>query len=421
MLIAGREVQSLACIPGTLYLKYVSHIYSRYGNGAVHSSITRYGLNGVNRAGGCCKWRFGTFAATIIGRVASDFAVEGKAKPVRVFISEYLVGGACSGQSVAASMQTEGRLMLEAIAGDIASLPGFSVVTTLEAGLPIISDVEVIPVESAAHEKSIFHRLLGEVDAVLVIAPETDGILADRCQRVRDSGVASWNCSPAVIALCGDKLALAEHLQSHGIPTVPAKLADLSRVPDDNCWPIVLKPRDGAGSCLTFRIQNPDQWKSAAQEFRNDGLVEKCLCQPFVAGRSLSVGVNLSLDGMRIECLPVGEQHLSDDGRFRYLGGTIPADISTKNSSAIHDLVKSACRTIEGLAGYIGFDLLLPDEGAPLIVEINPRLTTSYIGYRQLFRGKIPQIWLSHADNLTGKSHKSGSIQFRLTPLSSKP
>jgi predicted ATP-grasp superfamily ATP-dependent carboligase len=38
---------------------------------------------------------------------------------------------------------------------------------------------------------------------------------------------------------------------------------------------------------------------------------------------------------------------------------------------------------VPGLSGYIGMDILIADEGCYRI-EINPRLTTSYIGLRQV-------------------------------------
>jgi hypothetical protein len=48
-------------------------------------------------------------------------------------------------------------------------------------------------------------------------------------------------------------------------------------------------------------------------------------------------------------------------------------------------VASAACRTIPGLRGFVGVDLLLDEEtGTVTVVEINPRLTTSYLGYRQL-------------------------------------
>ena len=138
---------------------------------------------------------------------------------MRVLVSEYLVGGASSGSAVSASMRREGLAMLQAVAEDIARLPDCSVVTTLETGLPFPPNIEVIRVDNPDDESVMFQRLLGDVDAVLVIAPETDGVLSERCQQVTSANVTSWNCSVAAIELCGDKLQLSKHLAAHGIPT----------------------------------------------------------------------------------------------------------------------------------------------------------------------------------------------------------
>jgi predicted ATP-grasp superfamily ATP-dependent carboligase len=351
---------------------------------------------------------------------------------VRVFVSEYLVGGAIPPGDASSSMRREGLAMLRAVVADIARLLDFSVVTTLESDLSLPDFGEVIAVENAEHESDLFQRLLSEVDAVLVIAPETDGVLAERCRRVRSAGVVSWNCSPEAIELCGDKWLLAEHLQAHGFPTIPTRRLGLGGSFDElkRAWTtgvgvkkdadpfwgqggaVVLKPCDGAGSCLTFLVTNEAEWGQAIAAFIDAGELEKCLVQPFVAGRALSVGINISLDGRRIECLPVGEQKISDDGRFRYLGGTIPASISSATSAAIEDLAVRVCRTIPGLVGYIGMDLLLTSEGEPVIVEVNPRLTTAYVGYRQLDAGLLPSRWLTSCDSPVVRTRGSESVDF---------
>lgn len=37
---------------------------------------------------------------------------------------------------------------------------------------------------------------------------------------------------------------------------------------------------------------------------------------------------------------------------------------------------------VNGLSGYVGVDLIIAEQG-PLVLEINPRLTTAYAGLRQ--------------------------------------
>jgi predicted ATP-grasp superfamily ATP-dependent carboligase len=57
------------------------------------------------------------------------------------------------------------------------------------------------------------------------------------------------------------------------------------------------------------------------------------------------------------------------------------------------ELACAAVSLVPGLKGYVGVDLVLTDNGVQLI-EINPRLTTSYIGLRQVVRTNLAQaIW----------------------------
>src|SRR5439155_13592432 len=152
----------------------------------------------------------------------------------------------------------------------------------------------------------------------------------------------------------------------------------------------VIKPRNGAGSQDTFLVRSDDDFADVWQ--RCNGRREAFIAQPFIAGKALSVALLIAEDGSIREVLPVAEQHLSDDGRFRYLGGRIPADISPESARAVQQLAERACRAVPGLTGYVGCDIVLPDVGheEPVLIEINPRLTASYIGYRQLTDDNIP-------------------------------
>ena len=325
---------------------------------------------------------------------------------MRVFVSEFICGGGLSGEPLPDSLQREGRAMLWAVVDDLLQISDCNVVTTLDArltpdvALPESSRCRIEIVANAAAEQRQFHELAATSDAVLVIAPETDGQLADRVRRVLSLGVKSLNCSPEAIELCGDKLRLARHFESHVLPTLSTQLIDWTSRLDTpaSCVEWVIKPRDGAGSSLMFRVRSdsPEEWQRAATAYAAAGVAHKALIQPFVAGRPLSVGCHCQLNG-EAEVFPIGQQRLSRD--FEYLGGSIPASLPASTATAVHDLVRRACATIPGLNGHIGFDLLLPeaDPARPLIVEINPRLTTSYVGYRRLSASNLAERWLHHA------------------------
>jgi tyramine---L-glutamate ligase len=81
--------------------------------------------------------------------------------------------------------------------------------------------------------------------------------------------------------------------------------------------------------------------------------------------------------------------------------------------SRAQSLALAACRSLPGAHGYLGVDLVLGEAASgeeDYVIEINPRLTTSYVGLRRLARenlagamlaacaGKPPALsWHSHA------------------------
>jgi predicted ATP-grasp superfamily ATP-dependent carboligase len=78
-------------------------------------------------------------------------------------------------------------------------------------------------------------------------------------------------------------------------------------------------------------------------------------------------------------------QRLSADGRFRYLGGRLP--LSPAQEVRAIRLAQRAVQAVPGLMGYVGVDMVLGDAAdgsTDWVIEINPRLTTSYIGLRAL-------------------------------------
>jgi tyramine---L-glutamate ligase len=89
------------------------------------------------------------------------------------------------------------------------------------------------------------------------------------------------------------------------------------------------------------------------------------------------------------------EQCIADDGRFTYRGGRLPLRASL-HDRAVH-VAQAAIQGVSGLQGYVGVDLILgaaEDGSEDHAIEINPRLTTSYIGLRRLCRGSLAQAWL---------------------------
>lgn len=296
--------------------------------------------------------------------------------------------------------------MLLAVVEDLALGPDIEILTTWDARLP----PPVWPANASARmvagpdeEFAVARELAATANATWIIAPETGGMLRDRVRELIPAGGRRLNCSPEAIDLCADKLRLAASLAERGIPTPATCLWTSEAIATEEGvrigetripWPIVVKPRDGAGSQSTFVVVGKStddadgrgdgiSWSTLQRELACSPWSGELIAQPFLTGRAVSIAAIVRAPE-DFDLLPIGEQRLSRDGRLTYQGGRLPAP--DRNEASIRALVTPVIHALPGLSGWVGFDVLLPDEPgeSPVLIEINPRLTTSYIGYRQL-------------------------------------
>lgn len=297
---------------------------------------------------------------------------------MRVFISEFVCGGGWPGE-LPESLAREGEAMLRAVVEDLSQLDDVRVTTTWDSrlGPAPFNGVQVIPIEYSEIELPVFRELAGICDATLIIAPEIDGILSMRAAIALQAGARLLGPSVEAIDLCSDKRRLAEHWEQHGISTISTH--EFGQETPDR-FPIVVKPRDGAGSQGVRLIASRAEWDLLRSEDRDRS---KLLWQPYVPGRAVSCALFVNPAWPEPIALLPAEQWLSSDGHFSYLGGRIPA--RSVDAASVQRAALGACSVVEGLRGYVGVDLIIREADTSVIaVEINPRLTTSYVGYRQL-------------------------------------
>jgi predicted ATP-grasp superfamily ATP-dependent carboligase len=294
---------------------------------------------------------------------------------MRVFVYEHL----CATRTADCSLRIEGQAMLAAVAEDFGRVPGVQPVV-LVAGdwSPLPGPVRVRQVRPG-EEEAAFREMAGAADFTLVIAPEFDGILETRCRWVEEAGGRLLGPGAAEVRATADKLQLAERLRARGVPTPPCTLLPSSAV----VFPAVLKPRHGAGSQATFLVQRYEELAACAARAAVEGRQDDLILQPFVPGRPASVAFLLG-PRQEIALLPTS-QSLSADGRFRYQGGSLP--LPSGLACRAQRLAAMAVQAVPGLRGYVGVDLVLgelADGNQDQVIEINPRLTTSYVGLRAL-------------------------------------
>lgn len=318
---------------------------------------------------------------------------------MNVFVSEYLCSGACQVGSDDASLLTEGAAMLNCVIADLLAISDCHVTTCVGEQLQSMfpqftssgqeSRLQISVIQDPETERHYFERACQQADVVWIIAPELDDILYSRTRWALQAGAQVVGPDLSTIQLTADKWRLFQFLNEHSIPTIPtSELADWKpTIP--NSLPCVIKHRFGVGGLGMHLIEDMTEHcetLSKIQENRSDFIV-----QPFISGRMLSTVVHIN--SRNKELFPLGEQHLCWKPEFQYQGGTIPVRLSQDISLSIQDLIQRVCDLLPGLAGYIGFDIVLPDMNPtqPMVVEINPRLTTSYTGYRQLTQNNLAE------------------------------
>jgi predicted ATP-grasp superfamily ATP-dependent carboligase len=314
---------------------------------------------------------------------------------MHIFLYEWITGGGLVEQTgrLPPSLLVEGSAMIAALADDFAAMRDARVTVLRDMRIDTLPlrGCDVVEIESSTQRNAEFERLAATADRTMVVAPEFDGILLESVERTSVSGGRSLNASAEFVRLCSNKHLTAERLAASGVPVPDAQLldADEAKLPADFEYPAVLKPIDGAGSQHTLLVHDaldepaPYPWPRRIERY----------CR----GRAASVAVLTGPAGRHT--LPPCWQHLSDDGRFTYLGGAIVGERALAERATA--LANRALDALPAAVGYVGIDLILgndPDGRADFVIEVNPRLTTSYVGLRAAIPQNLAKAILDVAD-----------------------
>jgi predicted ATP-grasp superfamily ATP-dependent carboligase len=333
---------------------------------------------------------------------------------MRVFVYESLCGGGLDAEHAAPrapSLLREGAAMLIALLSDLAAVESVEAVTLVDARWasalpPAVGGMAVVAADE--HRAAEFDRLAATADATIVVAPEIGGELASLCRRVSRVGGRLIGPDIDAIELLSDKHRTAEHLHSHGVRACRGLRLDGGRGDErrlgEVAYPAVVKPLDGAGS-LGVRLVNGPNEVGASRSPRR--------LESYCNGLPASIAALCGPAGIAL--LPACSQRIAGDGTFSYLGGTTPLPPPLSKRAEL--LGKAALATVAGLCGYVGVDLVLGDNPMgqnDVVVEINPRFTTSYVGLRRLCETNLAAAMLDAAFGrpMRALRFRGGTVQF---------
>jgi tyramine---L-glutamate ligase len=288
----------------------------------------------------------------------------------RVFVFEYLTGGGPvdGDEAHRQALREQGRQMRDAMVDDLLRAGDWAVTaaTCCDVSAPPAGALPAAappgePVLAWLARQSALH------DVVWAVAPETGGLLLRCRQTVPDP---CWHgCDAASIALTTHKRATLDRLAAFGLCTPLAFAGEATR------W--VLKPDDGAGTTDTTVHPTLHRALAAAAPSASRGMT----VEPWVEGEALSLSLNCRA-GLA-EVLSINRQHIHVDAGGHVVFGGVEIDclpLGSGTGRAAAAVSQRLLHAVPGLGGFVGVDLVWHSTRGPVIIEINPRLTTAYFG-----------------------------------------
>lgn len=384
----------------------------------------------------------------------TEFVVRnGHKETSRILVAEFLLANSDALRCAAPSMLEEAEAMLRAVVADFARLPDVDVSVMLSAeAAPRFSESAIFHAANGRYSVVIrpgelqadtLPKILhdqsrhGTFNAVLLIAPECDGILVSLLKAVAESAelpMLSLNLEWRLAGIFADKRTTDVWLRQHAIATIPTRTIDdtaanllrgplpqssgrqevLDRHRSNMDHLAVLKPRDGAGAdCVRVVHLSHLQFQGLPQQCSEN---DRWILQPFMPGVACSVGfIGGGEHGPSI-ILPPARQHIAlTDGEVSYRGGQVPCQSAI--ASRITPVAEKIAAALGSFSGYVGADLLVDlsvpedSEGSVRVVEVNPRLCTSYAGYQALAEDNLAA-WMLQQHNGKALRWKPGSVTF---------
>ncbi len=320
---------------------------------------------------------------------------------MKIVIAEFVLGGGLLTKTPPSSLAREASMMLQALLAELKPL-NLDIAVMLDWRFQHIvsDDVEKVIVQADDHFYWRLEQALLDADFFWPIAPESDQALARMIETGGRHKVEILASDLSAIQLCSDKLATVRVLspfletpQTHRLseftPFFPAE------------W--VIKPNDGAGCEQTYYVKSAGDYQSLALRLSPSSFI----IQNWLEGRAISLSA-LFRQG-KGWLLTVNEQIMNNEnGCLRLSACRVNCPVS--DPARYQNVIDNIANVIPGLWGYVGIDLIESENTRLTVLEINPRLTSSYAGIYPAVGINVAEqvLKLSRQDpRLTPSTHKT--------------
>lgn len=231
-------------------------------------------------------------------------------------------------------------------------------------------------------------------DLVLLIAPSIGRTLYSLVKACEDEGLEVIDSPSTAVFLATDKALLSRNLELCGVKTprtVVSKFENGLEAIEEalkTYRKVVVKPADGDGCAGLCLVSDIVEARRAINIVKQSSKLPYFLIQEFVDGLNLSVSILACEDLVLPVSINVQNVHIEGpSGSSRYLGSMVPYEYNER----VLDAAVRAVRSLGHVKGFFGVDVVLK-MNEPYIIEVNPRLTTSYLALREVSEDNVLEV-----------------------------
>jgi len=357
----------------------------------------------------------------------------------KIFVFEFVSGGGYNQVDIPSSLFCEGYAMLRTIIEDFKKL-GFQITTLLDVRIDFLShylEADKVKIVNKNDDYiKIYTDCVKKSTYCFVIAPEFSNNLYNLTKIVKDNKKTILSIDLDGICLGTSKLITYNFFLENKVNTpktylIPLKkrFFDLEFVLqkfDELECPIIIKPEDGVGSESIFYFETKGQiiqfFKDSKEKL---DLSRHYILQEYIDGEDLSASIingvySKKPEAMNQIILSINAQIVKFKDSVNdsiYLGGFTPVVDYEFLKDSLEKILKSM--DLSSFRGYFGIDFIKKTDNSIYFIEINPRLTTSYIGIRNILEyNPLEMIFNQNKPSLNlNRLHHQGFSKFILLEL----
>ena len=280
----------------------------------------------------------------------------------KVLIYEYFTGGGIINEELcSSSLLSEAKIIVNSVVNEYCKSQEYQVYYFLDSRLKLDNLGKSIEIKSSEQLYDI--KLLRTFDLILPILPEQNMELYSYCEFLAEQNIETLISSPETIKVLSDKYVFSSFCLKHNIPCIPSYLSSqINAIPHDT---IIEKDRYGVGCSHVKKISKKDSIKR-----------KKMIYQPYIKGNHFSLCVYYEKKSFKI--LTLNEQDIVLDNNKIKLR-SLKVNVKNSHYLELYSILRNIYKSLPGLYAYVGVDLIMTRDKI-LVVEVNPRLTTSFTG-----------------------------------------